>query len=130
VRDLNLPAKADTPGLLLVSFDVHAGELFGIAGIDGNGQKELAEALAGQLKGVHGTVRLAGTALERMGVGRRRKHGLRYLTDDRLGEGTDCPVPRLDELLPEGDRDPATVALRGRAARRDRPAGPRADAAI
>jgi general nucleoside transport system ATP-binding protein len=93
VRDLSLPAKADTPGLSSVSFDVHAGELFGIAGIDGNGQKELAEALAGQFKGVHGTVRLAGTALERMGVGRRRKHGLRYLTDDRLGEGTIAPFP-------------------------------------
>lgn len=93
VRDLNLPAKADTPGLSSVNFEVHAGELFGIAGIDGNGQKELAEALAGQLKDVQGTVRLAGTALDGMGVGRRRKHGLRYLTDDRLGEGTIAPFP-------------------------------------
>jgi general nucleoside transport system ATP-binding protein len=88
VRDLAVPATSTAPGLASVSFDIRPGELVGIAGIDGNGQKQLAEALAGQLATSGGSVRLAGESLDGLGVGARREKGLRYLTDDRLGEGT------------------------------------------
>ena len=88
VAGLSVPATRDSPGLRDVSFDVRPGELFGIAGIDGNGQKELAEALAGQTRASAGTIVLDGAALDGLDVGARRKRGLRYLTDDRLGEGT------------------------------------------
>lgn len=88
VRDLAVPATATAPGLASISFDIRPGELLGIAGIDGNGQKQLAEALAGQLATSGGSVKLAGENLEALGVGERRERGLRYLTDDRLGEGT------------------------------------------
>ncbi len=71
-----------------VSFSVRAGEIFGIAGIDGNGQKELAEVLAGQVPGSAGSVRLMGREVAGTSVGERRNRGLRYVTDDRLGEGT------------------------------------------
>lgn len=70
-----------------VSLSVRAGEILGIAGIDGNGQKELAEALAGQIPAL-GSVTLNGTVLDGLSVGQRRAAGLRYVTDDRLGEGT------------------------------------------
>jgi simple sugar transport system ATP-binding protein len=88
VRDLAVPAGSGTPGLSGVSFAVRPGEILGIAGIDGNGQKQLAEALAGQLAASGGTIRLAGDAMDGLGVGERHRKGLRYLTDDRLGEGT------------------------------------------
>ena len=71
-----------------ISFSVRAGEIFGIAGIDGNGQKELAEVLAGQLPDSGGSVRLMGREIGGASVGERRNSGLRYVTDDRLGEGT------------------------------------------
>ena len=47
VRDLSVAPMADSPGLSSVSFDIRPGEILGIAGIDGNGQKQLAEALSG-----------------------------------------------------------------------------------
>ena len=88
VRDLSVGPTADLPGLSSVSFDIRPGEILGIAGIDGNGQKQLAEALSGQLATSGGSVGLDGRPIDAMGVGQRREAGLRYLTDDRLGEGT------------------------------------------
>jgi simple sugar transport system ATP-binding protein len=70
------------------SFGVSAGEILGIAGIDGNGQKQLAEALAGQVRATSGDVLLNGQPIGGLDVGARRRLGVRYVTDDRLGEGT------------------------------------------
>jgi simple sugar transport system ATP-binding protein len=81
-----------------ISFDVRAGEIFGIAGIDGNGQKQLAEALAGQIHAA-GTIELDGRSLDRLDVAARRRAGLRYVTDDRLGEGTVAGFPVATNLL-------------------------------
>ncbi|RMH45636.1 MAG: ABC transporter ATP-binding protein [Alphaproteobacteria bacterium] len=87
VEGLSLPARDGAPALEGISFDVAPGEILGIAGIDGNGQRELAEALAGQRR-AGGRVLVDGRDLSAQGVGGRRRAGLRYLTDDRLGEGT------------------------------------------
>ena len=70
-----------------VSFAVRPGEILGIAGVDGNGQRELAEVIAGQRSPRAGEVRLAGLAINRLSVAQRQRLGLRYVTDDRLGEG-------------------------------------------
>jgi general nucleoside transport system ATP-binding protein len=71
-----------------VSFTVRPGEVFGIAGVDGNGQRQLAEALAGQRALVSGRISFDGADITALKVGERQRLGLRYLTDDRLGEGT------------------------------------------
>jgi general nucleoside transport system ATP-binding protein len=78
---------AETP-LREVSFELWAGEVLGIAGVDGNGQKHLAEMLAGQRSLRHGRIELAGADITRGRVPERRQRGIRYVTDDRLGEGT------------------------------------------
>ncbi len=88
VRGLSLPATEETPGLHDVGFEILPGEILGIAGIDGNGQRELAQVLSGQTRTRAGSITLEGRALQGMSVGDRRRAGLRYLTDDRLGEGT------------------------------------------
>ncbi|MDX8534113.1 ABC transporter ATP-binding protein [Mesorhizobium sp. VK25A] len=88
VVDLTVAPTDNAPGLSSISFDIRPGEILGIAGIDGNGQKQLAEALAGQRAAIGGSVRLEDTPIEALSVGERRQRGLRYLTDDRLGEGT------------------------------------------
>jgi simple sugar transport system ATP-binding protein len=82
-----------------VSFSVRAGEIFGIAGIDGNGQKELAEVLAGQTPRSGGSIRLMGREIGGASVGERRNSGLRYVTDDRLGEGTVGTFPVATNFL-------------------------------
>ena len=88
VRGLTLPAAPGHHGLKSISFDVRPGEIFGLAGIDGNGQKQLAEALAGQRPESVGSIRINGIELMSRSQAKRRALGLRYLTDDRLGEGT------------------------------------------
>jgi simple sugar transport system ATP-binding protein len=75
-------------GIDSVSLDVRPGEIMGIAGVDGNGQRELAEAIGGQRSIASGDIRLAGLSLRKLSVARRERLGLRYVTDDRLGEGT------------------------------------------
>jgi simple sugar transport system ATP-binding protein len=81
------PDFAETP-LHEVSFQLWAGEVLGIAGVDGNGQKHLAEVLAGQRSSVQGRIELGGADITRGRVPERRQRGVRYVTDDRLGEGT------------------------------------------
>jgi simple sugar transport system ATP-binding protein len=71
-----------------VSFELWAGEVLGIAGVDGNGQKHLAEVLAGQRSLRQGRLELAGSDITQGRVPERRLRGIRYVTDDRLGEGT------------------------------------------
>jgi simple sugar transport system ATP-binding protein len=88
VAGLSAAVGPTEPRVTDVSFAVREGEIFGIAGVDGNGQKQLAEALAGQRAITHGTIMLDGQAIERLSVQDRQRAGLRYVTDDRLGEGT------------------------------------------
>jgi general nucleoside transport system ATP-binding protein len=75
------------PGVEDISLEVRTGEIVGVAGIDGNGQRSLAEAIAGQRRMTSGTVELFGMSVNRLSVSSRQKLGLRYMTDDRLGEG-------------------------------------------
>ena len=82
-----------------VSFDLHAGEILGVAGIDGNGQKQLAEALAGQRSVTAGHLMFDGKDVTHLPVGRRRALGLRYLTDDRLSEGSVGAFPVADNTV-------------------------------
>ncbi len=74
-------------GIEHVSLAVHGGEVVGVAGIDGNGQRAFAEVIAGQRRPSAGDIRLAGTSIGRTAVSARQRMGLRYVTDDRLGEG-------------------------------------------
>lgn len=88
VRNISTQGGEGLMAIEDVSFDLHAGEILGISGIDGNGQKQLAEALAGQRAITTGSIKLDDVDISRLPVGRRRKLGLRYLTDDRLSEGS------------------------------------------
>ena len=74
-------------GVSDISLGVHGGEILGIAGVDGNGQRALAEVIAGQRRVTAGGIRLAGTDVTSLAVSERQRLGLRYVTDDRLGEG-------------------------------------------
>jgi simple sugar transport system ATP-binding protein len=71
-----------------ISFDLWPGEVLGIAGVDGNGQKHLAEVLAGQRTALAGSILLRGVDVTRGGIADRRQQGIAYITDERHGEGT------------------------------------------
>ena len=96
LRPSGSPAAAGDAG---VSFAVREGEIFGIAGVDGNGQKQLAEAIAGQRAADAGRIVLDDEPIEGLSVRQRQHAGLRYVTDDRLGEGTVSAFPVGINLL-------------------------------
>jgi simple sugar transport system ATP-binding protein len=88
VTGLSVQRRADEVAVEDIGFTVHAGEILGIAGVEGNGQKPLAEALAGQRRITAGRLQIDGQDITASGVRARQRAGLRYVTDDRLGEGT------------------------------------------
>jgi general nucleoside transport system ATP-binding protein len=82
-----------------VSFEVRSGEIVGIAGVAGNGQSELIEAIAG-LRGVDGgSVRVAGQAVTTATVADRRRAGMTYIPEDRHRVGTAAPSSIASNLL-------------------------------
>mgnify|MGYP000897592898 FL=1 len=70
-----------------ITLSVRAGEVFGVAGIDGHGQQHLAEVIAGQRLPMSGRVMLDGEDITGASVRERQRLGVRYVTDDRLHEG-------------------------------------------
>jgi simple sugar transport system ATP-binding protein len=70
-----------------LTLELRAGEILGIAGVDGNGQKELGEAIAGQRHVSDGRITLGSRDITNKGVSVASRAGVGYVTDDRLGEG-------------------------------------------
>lgn len=99
VDGLTIYSRRQEVGLEGVSLEVHAGEVFGVAGVEGNGQRELAETLAGQRHPAKGSIWLGGEDITHAGVSERQRAGLRFVTDDRLGEGTVSSLPVSLNLL-------------------------------
>ena len=98
-------------GIEDVSLAVRGGEILGVAGVDGSGQRALAEVVAGQRRQTSGTIRLAGASIDGTTVSERQRLGLRYVTDDRLGEGVVSSLPGEPQPRPQADR-PAPVLAR------------------
>ncbi len=89
-----------------VTFALRAGEILGIAGVDGNGQQELAEVIAGQRPVAHGSVAIAGVALANRGARAARQAGIGYVTDDRMHEGIVAGLSLADNAALKAIADP------------------------
>jgi simple sugar transport system ATP-binding protein len=83
-----LTVRAEDGRLLLddVSFTIHEGEVLGIAGVEGNGQAELVEAIMG-IRSSTGSVSLAGEPASGWTTRRRREAGVGYIPEDRQRQG-------------------------------------------
>ncbi len=80
-----------------VSFEVHAGEIFGIAGVSGNGQAELLAALSGERLGASAAaVTICGKPAGKLGALARRRLGFAFVPEERLGRGA-VPAMSLAE---------------------------------
>ena len=75
------------PGLRVEALALRAGELLGVAGVAGNGQRELAEVIVGLRPVTAGAIRLRGWDCGRASVRERILAGLAYVPEDRLAEG-------------------------------------------
>ncbi len=87
VRDLTV--RDDRGGLAVdgVSFEVRAGEILGVAGVQGNGQTELCEALMGLRPAAGGSVHLGGRDVARASPRQRLRSGTGYIPEDRQEDG-------------------------------------------
>lgn len=74
-------------GLNALNFELHAGEVLGIAGVGGNGQEELVACLTGLSRQDQGSIRFGGRDLSRASPHDRRKAGLRIIPSDRFEAG-------------------------------------------
>ncbi|MBX7115142.1 MAG: ABC transporter ATP-binding protein [Myxococcaceae bacterium] len=72
------------PGLKDISLELRAGEILGVAGVDGNGQRELAEVVTGLRRWTSGTVKLHGVVLPAWNAARARQNGVAHIPEDRL----------------------------------------------
>ncbi|MCK6425622.1 MAG: ABC transporter ATP-binding protein [Burkholderiaceae bacterium] len=94
VQGLDLP-KADPFGTTLadIGFALRGGEILGVAGVSGNGQQELMAALSGEdARAPAGSIRLFGQDIAAASPRRRRRLGLHFVPEERLGRGA---VPTL-----------------------------------
>jgi ABC-type uncharacterized transport system ATPase subunit len=87
VEDLAVLDDRGLPAVKGLSFDVRAGEIVGIAGVDGNGQTELIEALTGLRKASAGRVLLGDHDISHDSVHERLAAGLGHIPEDRLRRG-------------------------------------------
>ncbi len=88
VRGLTVPSKTSKKNAVdNVSFDVRAGEIVCIAGIDGNGQSELVFGITGLEKASAGTVELCGKDISKASIHQRNATGLSHIPEDRHKHG-------------------------------------------
>jgi len=118
IRNLSLSIN-DVSVLTDISFNVHAGEMVGIAGVAGNGQRELADTIAGLISPTTGSVTISGSMTTDCGPIQAREVGLAYVPEDRLGMGLVPSMSILDNLLLTRDRQIVVdrVSVRPEAAR-------------
>jgi simple sugar transport system ATP-binding protein len=105
VRDVTADNDRGLPALRAVSLDVHAGEIVGIAAVAGNGQSELAQAIAG-LRPCHGSIRIGGEEVANRQAGHAIKQGVAYVPEDRTGVGSSPNLSVADNLIMKRYREP------------------------
>lgn len=112
VEDLHVQDDRGHEAVRGVSFQVRAGELVGLAGVAGNGQTELVQALVGLRQARSGAVRLRGEDVTHASVGARREAGMAYVPEDRGRVGLALEAP-LDENLLMGYEGQPRYSERG-----------------
>jgi len=82
-----------------LSFTIQSGEILGIAGVDGNGQKELAECILGIKKNLKGKIEINGRAVGSLSISDRKAMGLAYISDDRHKDGLILEMSLMENFL-------------------------------
>ena len=87
LEEVTCGSDRGTPGLRGVSLEVHSSEILGIAGVSGNGQRELAEVVTGLRKVITGKVFLEGTDITGLTPGEITDRMLSYIPEERMRDG-------------------------------------------
>ena len=121
VSDLHVMGDRGTEAVRGLGFDVRSGEIVSIAGVSGNGQREVAEAIAGLRPASRGSILLGGVELVGRHPAQTRKAGLGFVPEERMRDGIVPGFSVAENLLLIDNAAPAFSRfgfLRGRAIRR------------
>ncbi|WP_189150383.1 ABC transporter ATP-binding protein [Streptomyces lacrimifluminis] len=99
VDRLRLEAEGGRAVLDDITFTIHAGEVLGLAGVEGNGQTELIEALIGLRSADSGTIALAGDEITAWPTRKRREQGVGYIPEDRHRHGLLLEAPLWENRI-------------------------------
>ena len=106
VEDITVPSKIHKNNAVNnVSFEVHAGEILCIAGIDGNGQTELIYGLSGLEKMTSGKITLCGEDITKSSIKRRALTGMSHIPEDRHKHGLVLPYTLEQNLVLQSYND-------------------------
>lgn len=87
LSDVSIKKHHKKPQIDHISLSVKQGEILGIAGVDGNGQKDLAEVIAGIQKPTQGQMTFFGEDITKYSVKKKFSKGISYISDDRHSDG-------------------------------------------
>ena len=96
---ISLPRKKKGHPLHDITLELRRGEILGVAGVEGNGQKELAEIITGIQHPSQGRVVLDGQEIQRENVRQRYKRGVVYISDDRLNDSLVTDMDMTENLM-------------------------------
>ncbi|MDY6868719.1 MAG: ABC transporter ATP-binding protein [Chloroflexota bacterium] len=99
IKDISIHNKEDRNLVNDVSLTVHTGEILGIAGVQGNGQTELVQAITGLRRIDKGTIVLNGKNMPADSPRTLVEHGLAHIPEDRHRDGLVLPYPLTDNLV-------------------------------
>ena len=99
LEGVSLPRKKKGHPLHDITLELRRGEILGVAGVEGNGQKELAEIITGIQRPSAGRVMLDGTDIQRENVRQRYERGVVYISDDRLNDSLVTDMDLTENLM-------------------------------
>jgi simple sugar transport system ATP-binding protein len=99
VQDLKVLDNRALMAVKGVSFTVHHGEILGIAGVEGNGQSELVEAITGMRPVLGGKIWLKGKPLQQRSILERRRQGMAHIPEDRMAVGVNLKGSISENLI-------------------------------
>jgi simple sugar transport system ATP-binding protein len=111
VRDLVVRGDRGTDAVRGLSLDVRAREIVGIAGVSGNGQRELGEAIAGLRPPLRGSIQVDGAELAGRKASAARRAGLGYVPEERMRDGVIGDFSVAENLMLVDSDKPAFVHL-------------------
>jgi len=99
VRGLYVKGAGGKPKVDNVSFTVKKGEILCLAGVEGNGQREVIRSVTGLSKDYTGSIKLCGRDIRRLKAGGIRSLGLSHIPEDRQASGSNAEADILDNLI-------------------------------
>lgn len=107
VRDLSYKNRFGLYAFQNLSFDVRKGEILGVAGVEGNGQSELADVLCGLASIQEGDVQVEGSSIRGKSIREIREAGVSMIHEDRMAYGASSTQSIADNLISDRYYQPA-----------------------